>query len=389
MLKNYEVMKNANISEGLIIKYFEGKATKKDTMLLSDWLDQDKSNRQFFAVLKKIYMEVEANAVGDDTNAGKAYERFLYQIRKYEKQKTEDRKKKNASLRSVILRYAAIFLLIFSVGIASYFLGHNIIPGSDRNYCEINVPYGSRSMVILPDSSKIWLNAGSKIRYNKGFDLSCREVFLEGEAYFEIKKARHSFVVYTSHLDIRVMGTAFNVKSYPDEDNIETTLVEGNIRIDSKKSVKPVYLKPREKLTYHKPDARTEVSYVKKENEEGQSVYSDLAEAPPVSKPAREINIKRNVNTEEYTSWKDGTLIFNKESLESLARKLERKYDITFSFEDEKLKSYSYSGTLRDFPLEQVLRALELTSPVKYSINEKNVKLYFNKDFKPLKLLSK
>jgi transmembrane sensor len=382
-------MKIANISERLIIKYFEGKTTEKEARLLSDWLDQDKSNRQFFTELKKVYMEVEANAVGDDASANKAYERFLDQISKNEKLKDKDKEKKNVSLKNVILRYAAMLALIFSVGIACYFLGHNISPGKDRDFCELNVPYGSRSMVILPDSSKIWLNAGSKIKYNRNFDISCREVFLEGEAYFEIKKSRHSFVVYTSHLDIRVMGTAFNVKSYPDEDNIETTLVEGNIRIESKKSAKPVYLKPREKLTYHKPDARTEVSYLKKEDEEGQSVYSDLAETTPALTPRRDINIKKNVNTEEYTSWKDGTLIFNKEPLESLARKLERKYDIIFSFEDEKLKSYSYSGTLRDFPLEQVLRALELTSPVKYSINEKNVKLYFNKDFKPLKLLSK
>jgi transmembrane sensor len=382
-------MKIANISEKLIIKYFEGKTTEKEARLLSDWLDQDKSNRQIFATLKKVYMEVEADALGSDTNAGKAYERFLDQISKNEKQKDTDGKKKNASLRNVILRYAAMLILIFSVGIACYLLGHNISSGKDRGFCELNVPYGSRSMVILPDSSKIWLNAGSKIKYNRNFDVSCREVFLEGEAYFEIKKSRHSFIVYTSHLDIRVVGTAFNVKSYPDEDNIETTLVEGNIRIESKKSTKPVYLKPREKLTYHKPDARTEVSYLKKENEEGQSVHNDMAETTPTLTPRREINIKKNVNTEEYTSWKDGTLIFNKEPLESLTRKLERKYDITFSFEDEKLKNYSYSGTLRDFPLEQVLRALELTSPVKYSINEKNVKLYFNKDFKPLKLLSK
>jgi transmembrane sensor len=382
-------MKPSNISERLIIKYFEGQVTEKEARLISDWLDQDKSNRQYFAALKKAHLEIEANAVENDSDTKSAFEKFLNHIDKYENQKIADRKEKNLSIKNTVLRYAAIFIIIFSVGITCYFLGHNISPGADRSFCELNVPYGSRSMIILPDSSKIWLNAGSKIKYNRNFDLSCREVFLEGEAYFEIKKSRHSFVVYTSHLDIRVMGTEFNVKSYPDEDNIETTLVEGNIRIENKKSAKPVYLKPREKLTYHKPDARTEVSHWEKESEEGQSVHSDLAETTPKLAPRREIQIKKNVNTEEYTSWKDGTLIFNKEPLESLARKLERKYDITFSFEDEKLKNYSYSGTLRDFPLEQVLRALELTSPVKYSINEKNVKLYFNKDFKPLKLLSK
>jgi len=99
------------------------------------------------------------------------------------------------------------------------------------------------------------------------------------------------------------------------------------------------------------------------------------------SKP---IAIEANVNIEEATSWKDGKLIINNEPLEDLARKLERKYDIVFHFNSEELKKYSYSGTLRDFPLEQVLKALELTSPIIYSIKEKTVYLSYNSRFKPL-----
>ena len=98
----------------------------------------------------------------------------------------------------------------------------------------------------------------------------------------------------------------------------------------------------------------------------------------------RPISIEGNVDTEEATSWKDGKLIINNEPLEELAIKLERKYDIVFQFGSEELKKYSYSGTLRDFPLEQVLKALELTSPIKYSIKEKTVILTYNKHFKPL-----
>jgi transmembrane sensor len=382
-------MKIKDISERIIIKYLEGKATQEESVLLSDWLDQSKSNRQIFAALKKAHIEIEANAAHGSSETNMAYKRFLDHIDKYETLKASDRKKNNASLRNVILRYAAILIVIFSVGIGSYFLGYNSSPDADNNFCEINVPYGSRSKVILPDGSKIWLNAGSKMKYNRHFDINSRKIFLEGEAYFDVKKTMHPFIVYTSHIDIHVLGTEFNVKSYPDEDNIETTLVEGNIRIESKKSDKPVFLKSKEKLTFHKPDAKTEVSYYKKENESDKAIDEAPTDASVTLTPAEDIHIKRNVNTDESTSWKDGNLIFNKEPLESLAKKLERKYDITFSFENEELKKYSYSGTLRDFPLEQVLRALELTSPVKYSIKEKTVKLYFNKDFKPLKLLSK
>ena len=382
-------MKINDISERIIIKYFEGKATQEESRLLSGWLDQNKSNRQIFAALKKAHIEIEANAIHDSSVSNKAYKRFLDHIDKHETLKAADKKKKYTSFRYNILRYAAIFIVIFSVGIGSYFLGYNSSPDADNNFYEINVPYGSRSTVILPDGSKIWLNAGSKIKYNRDFDKNSREVFLEGEAYFNVEKTKHPFIVYTSHINIHVLGTAFNVKSYPEEVNIEATLVEGNIRIESKKSDTPVFLKPKEKLTFHKPDAKTEVSHYKKENESDQTIHKVSTDVKAILPPVQDIHIKRNVNTEEYTSWKDGNLIFNKEPLESLAKKLERKYDITFSFENEELKKYSYSGTLRDFPLEQVLRALELTSPVKYSINEKTVKLYFNKDFKPLKLLNK
>ncbi len=382
-------MKINGMSREIIIKYFAGKATREESRLLSDWLDQNKSNREIFASLKKALIEIEANAVQDSSASSMAYKKFLDHINKYETIKTAERKKKNISLRYNILRYAAIFAVIFSVGTGSYFLGHNSAPGAGNNYCEIEVPYGSRSTVILPDGSKIWLNAGSKIKYNRHFYKNSREVFLEGEAYFNVEKTKRPFIVYTSHINIHVLGTVFNVKSYPEEDNIEATLIQGNIRIESKKSDKPVFLKPKEKLTFHKHDAKAEVSQYKKEDEPDQTRYKASTDIKVDLIPVQAIHIKRNVNTEEYTSWKDGNLIFNKEPLESLARKLERKYDITFSFENEELKKYSYSGTLRDFPLEQVLRALELTSPVKYSINEKTVRLYFNKDFKPLKLLNK
>ncbi len=260
-------MKINGITERIIIKYLEGKATKEESGLLSDWLDQNKSNRQIFAALKKAHIEIEANTIRGSSVIGIAYKRFLGNINKYETLKTSDRKKKKTSLIYNILRYAAIIIIIFSIGISSYFLGYNSSPGKNNNFCEIDVPYGSRSAVIMPDGSKIWLNAGSKIKYDRHFDIDSREVFLEGEAYFDVKKTKRPFIVYTSHISIHVLGTRFNVKSYPDEDNIETTLVEGNIRIESKKSNKPVFLKPREKLTYHKPDAKTEVSYYKKENE--------------------------------------------------------------------------------------------------------------------------
>ena len=97
-------MKINDISKEIIIKYFEGKATKEESRLLSEWLDQDKSNRQIFAALKKAHIEIEANAIHDSSVSSVAYKRFLDHINKYERLKAADRKKKNTSLKYNILR---------------------------------------------------------------------------------------------------------------------------------------------------------------------------------------------------------------------------------------------------------------------------------------------
>ncbi len=369
-----------NSNEESLFKYFSGKATNNEIRFISEWLDQDKHNIHEFATLKKIFVEISANLDYDKSVVEKAYNVFLERADAYEKNKGPDKKSKINRLRKSIVKYAAAIVLMISIGTGAYFLGGKTIFLLDRESCEIVVPYGSRSSVVLPDGSKIWLNAGSKLIYNRQFGIRERKVFLEGEAYFTIEKKKHPFVVHTSHLDIHVLGTAFNVKSYPEEDNIETTLVKGNIRIETKKSDSPVYLKPKQKLTFYKANAFTEISSFEKKSKSSKTGNKNLTSSPD-RKSSGDIDIKINVNTEEFTSWKDGKLIFNNEPLESLAKKLERKYNIIFIFKDEELKKYSYSGTLLDFPLEQVLKALELTSPINYTIHEKKVTLYYNKNF--------
>ena len=382
-------MKNVNIKEEFLFRYFAGKASKEEIQLLSGWLDEDAANRNYFNKLKNFYIETKAFITRDPAHLKKAYHRFNERITGFEKRKASERTGKIILLRAYFLRYAALFLLVFSAGVAGYFLGQGKTKNVSEDYCEIVVPYGGKSSVILPDGSNVWLNAGSRMKYNRLFDIKYREVFLEGEAYFDVKKEKYPFIVHTSHLDIQVLGTVFNVKSYPDEDMIETTLVEGTIRIKTKKSEKTILLKPKERLTFHKQDDKSEVvPEQKQEKVEKIEVIKPVSQAV-VNKLNQNMDVIENIDTEESTCWKNGTLIINKEPLESLTRKLERKFDITFDFRSEKLKHYTYTGTLRDFPLEQVLQALKLTSPIKYSIDGKTVKLHFNEDFKPLPLNSK
>ena len=115
---------------------------------------------------------------------------------------------------------------------------------------EISTRYGSRTKLLLPDSTQVWLNSGSKLSYNKTYGNGTREVTLSGEAYFDVvKNPAHPFIIHTVNIDIKVLGTAFNVKSFPGEKNTETSLIRGSIEVTFKnRPSEKIILKPNEKL---------------------------------------------------------------------------------------------------------------------------------------------
>jgi transmembrane sensor len=373
--------------EDVLWKYFEGETEGAEERMISDWLDENKQNRQLFSVMKKAYVEIEADALQDDAHVERAYDKFIDHINRLELEQNSKRKEKHYFMRSALIRYASVAAIIIGVGLLAFVVGSQKPFSHKQKKYLVEVPYGSRTSMVLPDGSKIWLNAGSKFKYYDNFGKKTRDVYLEGEAFFEVVKKNQPFIVHTSHIDIKVLGTSFNVKSYPDDNKIEATLVEGNIMIERKESNHPLYLKPHEKLTYSKSSKSYEIRDERDHNEISGQNRKELNKVQG-EKISHQIQIYKNVNTEVCTAWRDGKLIINDESLEDLAKILERKYDIKFKFKDDKLKHYSYTGTLRDFPLEQVLHALELTSPVHYSIREKTIWLSYNKDFKPKNLIN-
>jgi ferric-dicitrate binding protein FerR (iron transport regulator) len=364
-------MKPISINEELIFKYLSGKATEEEGMQLLEWLSQNDENKKNYSTLKRIYLETGVN-LDSSIDAEKAYERFLNRIHRF-KESDNNPGKKSGRFIIQILKYAAVILIVSSVGFLAYYLGKKSHPLTAEDTFEIDVPYGGKSSLVLPDGSIIWLNAGSHLKYGKDFNYKTREVYLEGEALFNVEKKNLPFIVHTSHLDVFVTGTIFNVKSYPDENEIETTLIEGNINIVTQNTKKSVSIKPNQMLSYRKKIDASEILPVLKEK-------SSTIETAEVI-PDNIMVIYKDVDIREAVSWRSGALTIEGETLEGLVKKLERKFDVTFTFEDAELKEYSYSGTLLDLPLEQVLQALRLTSPVNYTISEKSVKLSLNNDF--------
>lgn len=267
-----------------------------------------------------------------------------------------------------ILRYAAVFLL--AAGLTWLFFGirnsQNLSHDSKKN--EIIIPNGSKGFLTLEDGSKIWLNSGSRLTYNDFTNSSSREVYLEGEAFFDVTgNKRKPFIVRTSYLNLKVLGTKFNVKSYPSEKMTETILVSGKVEIEevnhTSEKKQLVTLKPFQKATYS-----VETGKIAVHQKEAQTYIKPQL-------PAK-IEITEKVNPELYTSWKDEKLIFSNESLENLIVRLERWYDVDITLKDTILKSYRYTGKFEKENIEQALQALKLATPLEYSIDKNKITIY-------------
>lgn len=258
------------------------------------------------------------------------------------------RARERQSWMTAVWRYAAVAVIGLSV---AFYLGQRL---GRQGYgtpqlTTIEAPPGSRTAITLPDSSRVWLNAHSRISFSAGFGAAHRDVVMEGEAFFDVAHSDVPFAVRTPQYTIEVLGTAFNVSAYADEAVSSTTLVRGSLKVTRAGVAgreEAVVLKPNEKAIIRQGAA---------------------------------LVVEKHIDAAPETAWKEGWLTVRGESLQELARKIERLYDVRVTFEDKALEGYRYSGRIRQFSLEQVLKALALTSPVEFTIREKQVVLRENK----------
>jgi transmembrane sensor len=278
------------------------------------------------------------------------------------------------------MRYAAAVAALILASAVFYWLGSRTHDLSVVAYNYIEAPMGSRSQVTLPDGSTVWLNAGSSIKYPSNFNLANRDLTLNGEAFFDVKKQDIPFVVYAMDVAFRVLGTEFNLKAYDDDATIEATLVSGSLKIEDahldRARFREMVLEPNQKATFYRQQGDLAIHQEAEEEEE--VVVHTPAPVPAAAKPIERIQIMQKSSVDHEVSWRDGILIFDGEPLVGLVRILERRYDVTFVFEDDRLKEYKYSGTLKDQTLEQVLNAMKLTSPMDYSLDDKTVYIRIN-----------
>lgn len=222
---------------------------------------------------------------------------------------------------------------------------------SEHALNKLETAKGQTYAVVLPDGTKVWLNADSRLEYSPGLSKARhRLVKLSGEGYFEVAKdKKRPFIVSTAQQKVVVLGTHFNINAYPEEDEFKTTLLEGSVKVALNT------LADNESTLYHKE--------IEKIILPGQQA---------LVKDKREIKVS-SVDTREVTAWKDGDFYFNEEKLSSIIKKLERWYDVEITLGEE-IKNKELTGKIaRDRNISSVLAMIEKTNHVQFKIEGRRI----------------
>ena len=358
-MKNTE-LKNSEF-KSLLGKFQAGSCSPEELRRLEEmFLDATISENIKNAMLDEI-PEFETKSTGIDTD----YDRIFKTIQQIISEQKKHRRIVN--LRFNLARIAAIVVVAFLLGgTLSYFLLRTEAK-TNVSFCEVTAPLGSTSEIVLPDNSRVWLNAGSKIKYSTSFNQGDRLIFLEGEGYFKVAKNKElPFVVDAFGFEVKALGTEFNVKAYKDDATIETTMVEGKVTLQhaTENIMDGVFLSPNQKATFYKAKESLTIEVIKKIEEKKEELNYI---------PGDRLVITPRIDPRSIISWKEDRLIIERERLDDLVELLGRKYNFNFEFKSNDIKRFRFSGTLEDETLQQVMDVIKISSPIDYVIVGKTV----------------
>jgi len=305
----------------LIYSILSGTASPEEEIQFRVLMEQEE-NRSLYNQLKKIWDrsgEVKDYRLYDTQKA-------FYDLSQNIKSRKQIRKRNFVIAVSGIA--AGILLMLGLLKLTDF-------PSQNRQQASVafRTESGNRSVIVLPDSSKVWLNAQTEIRYAPDFGKTDRSVFLSGECFFEVKHSDKPFIVNLKEFKIKVYGTKFNVSAYSDDQSVSTCLESGRISI-KQKGAKELIVEPGQLIEYNRQ----------------KSTFSSSM-----------------VNAEEYSGWRLNKMYLHNEPLIELSKKLERKYNILITFVPETLgNDIHYSGIFSNENAEEVLGAIAIASGLKY-----------------------
>lgn len=369
-------------NNALIIRFLSGDINQSEVVELQEWINQSDENKAEFVKARNLWMataQIKGNYVVDTDQA-------LSELN----HKIDMQNKFSSSVHpnfGRFLKIAASFLLILCFGsLSTYFLMKSHTQ-KGRDLVFVFAPQGGKAMTVLPDGTQVWLNAESNLSYNPStYGDKTREVNLIGEGFFKVtSNAKKPFIVKAKNLNIKAVGTEFNVKAYPEEKTVETTLVKGIVKIEGSDQYKRTFsitMVPKQKITFSPGRIIIDSSFFKNPSNLNLDKLNKIKlEKCPDNQLLTPI-VKNEVKTSLYTSWKDDKWVFEGEEIGDLAILLERKYNVKIKFSAEELKHYRFTGTFQHETLEQVMQVLQLTAPLDYIIGKGEVKLTLDPEAK-------
>lgn len=313
-----------------IVRFLREELNESEKLEVLNWIDKSDENRAMFGELKNTL--TLADVFGKD-QPGLSL-----------KDGMNTYPEKGNTVKFKLLKYAASVLIAITLG-SLLVLQRQKLFQLTRNYVEYVVPNGQTSNIVLSDGTHVYLNSGSILKQYGSYFLSRRELYLEGEAFFDVvSNKKKPFVVRTSDFSVIATGTSFNVQAYKNSDHNDVSLISGELQVMTEGESEPLLMSSGEHASLNR------------------------------------ITNKYSLSKTDYqfVSWKEGIITFRNTRLEDLAKMLERTYNVRIVFSDIKTKEMRYSGTmLRYKPIDQILDILEMTSEARFEIetrtNEPNL----------------
>ena len=387
-------MKDNTIPARLIYRKIEGKLSAVEEERFETWLKEGQEHREYYERMRRMYQQenIQEIAIGKIQDAWEMFEKRVQGRLRVKRKRywmwgvsvaasvvvvfcliiyyhSDTGQDVNIAVQNIVPgQYNAILEMADG---ATYHLGGqqgslqektgrqikidtslvSYLPVDDKQetpkeivYNKLSIPRGGEYRIELEDGTKIWMNSESRLRYPVAFFNDTREVYLEGEAYFEVQRdVNRPFIVHSGEQKVTVLGTSFGISCYASEVNDYTTLVSGKVKVDFKRGKQSFVLEPGKQVAYDKKSG---------------------------------IATERKVDVAEFVAWKNGKYVFKQKCLEDILSTLSRWYDFEVFYQNEDVKEILFSGELRRFDdFNYLLRLIERTSDVKFIIDKKVVRV--------------
>lgn len=329
------------IDKKKFIDFSIGEYSYNDYLKIKDYLNDSAIDEDVKEHLFEQWKDLNSDNISTDELLLPVFQKVQYSILLKEKKSVKKRILwgKYSQVAAILLVPVLAFSLWYYLSSKNHWLWSSN-KSVTEGWVEINAPEGSRIKFILPDSTSGWLNSGSKLKYPAVFDQH-RIVTLAGEGYFNVKHKENSdFVVSVADLEVKALGTKFDVLAYPDDCTTHVVLQEGSVEVKGKEKAFTEILTPDEQMTFNRTEKTLKIF---------------------------------EVDADRFTAWKDSYLIIDDEPFGKAVDRIERWYNVEIVIKDDVLNNFRFKATFKDEPLDEVLRLIAITTPMQYDIEKREV----------------